>query len=336
MASEIVTIQQHILEDQKAHPTASGSFSLLLSGITLASKIIAAQIRRAGLVEVLGATGDVNVQGEVVQKLDVLAHETILRCLGYRGNVGIIVSEEDEEPRIIKAQDDHPKYIVLFDPLDGSSNIDVNVSIGTIFSILREKKDAAPGDAMAHILQPGYEQVAAGYVLYGGSTVLAYTTGHGVHMFTLDPAIGAYVLHDEHVRMPDSGRTYSINEAYRDEFPDGVRRYLEWAKAERYNLRYIGSLVADFHRTLLRGGVFLYPPTRKAPEGKLRLLYEANPMALLAEEAGGIATDGHRRILDIEPRAIHQRTPLIIGSRNEVERVLSFLGNAADRSVMAP
>lgn len=325
MSSEIVTIQQHILEDQRAYPAASGSFSLVLSGITLASKIIAAQIRRAGLLEILGATGDINVQGEVVQKLDVFAHETILRCLGYRGSVGIIVSEEDREPRIIKSQGDHPKYIVLFDPLDGSSNIDVNVSIGTIFSILREKKDAARGDAMAHILQAGREQVAAGYVLYGGSTVLAYTTGHGVHMFTLDPAIGAYVLHDENVRMPESGRTYSVNEAYRDDFPDGVRRYLEWAKGEHYNLRYIGSLVADFHRTLLRGGVFLYPPTRRTPEGKLRLLYEASPMAFLAEQAGGLASDGRQRILDVVPRAIHQRTPLIIGSRAEVDRVLSFL-----------
>lgn len=321
----IVTIQQHIIDSQRSHPTATGEFSILLSGITLATKIIAAHIRRAGLLEVLGATGQVNVQGEIVQKLDVIAHETILRCLAYRGTVGIIVSEEDEEPRIIHTGREHPRYVVLFDPLDGSSNIDVNVSIGTIFSILREREDVPPDDALSHILQRGCEQVAAGYVIYGGSTVLAYTTGHGVHMFTLDPAIGAYILHEEHVTMPPAAPTYSVNEAYRDEFPAGIRSYLEWAKSSSYSLRYIGSLVADFHRTLLRGGVFLYPPTGKAAGGKLRLLYEANPMAFLAEQAGGAATDGTRRILDKQPQAIHERTPLIIGSAAEVERVHSFL-----------
>jgi fructose-1,6-bisphosphatase I len=320
---EIITTQQHILDNQRAHPTATGEFSVLLSGITLATKIISAHIRRAGLLDVLGKTGGTNVHGEEVEKLDQLANETILRCLGYR-NVGIMVSEEDDEPRIIKEAEDRAKYIVLFDPLDGSSNIDVNVSIGTIFSILQRRQDVESGDVMSHILQPGYRQIAAGYVLYGSSTILAYTTGDGVHMFTLDPSIGAYVLHKQNVRMPDTGKTYSINEAYRDQFPVGIQKYLESCKQDNYSLRYIGSLVADFHRTLLRGGVFLYPPTRKAPEGKLRLLYEANPMAFLAEQAGGAAVDGIGPILQKIPRFMHERTVLIIGSKSEVQRVLSF------------
>ena len=323
----IITLQQHILERQQAHPTATGEFSWLLSGITLATKIIQANVQRAGLLDVLGTTGTTNVQGETVQKLDVLANETILSCLGYRGNVGLMASEEDDEPHIIKEFDDGAKYIVLFDPLDGSSNIDVNVSIGTIFSILQRRKDVDANDVMAHILQRGYRQLAAGYVVYGSSTVLAYTTGAGVHMFTLEPSIGAYVLSREDVKMPAAGKTYSINEAYRRQFPEGIQAYLDWTKTEEaggYSLRYIGSLVADFHRTLLRGGVFLYPPTTKAPGGKLRLLYEANPLAFIAEQAGGAATDGATRILDKIPTALHERTSLVIGSKAEVDRVASF------------
>ena len=323
----IITLQQHILERQQAHPTATGEFSWLLSGITLATKIIQANVQRAGLLDVLGTTGTTNVQGETVQKLDVLANETILSCLGYRGNVGLMASEEDDEPHIIKDFGNGAKYIVLFDPLDGSSNIDVNVSIGTIFSILQRREDVDANDVMAHILQPGYRQLAAGYVVYGSSTVLAYTTGAGVHMFTLEPSIGAYVLSREDVKMPAGGKTYSINEAYRRQFPEGIQAYLDWTKTEEaggYSLRYIGSLVADFHRTLLRGGVFLYPPTTKALGGKLRLLYEANPLAFIAEQAGGAATDGATRILDKIPTALHERTSLVIGSKAEVDRVASF------------
>lgn len=323
----IRTVQQHILERQRMHhPQATGEFSWLLSGITLATKVISDHVRRAGLTDILGLTGGTNVQGELVHKLDVIANETILACLGYRGNVGIMVSEEDDEPHVIQELDERSKYIVLFDPLDGSSNIDVNVSIGTIFSILQRRTDCDAGKVMDHILQPGHRQVAAGYVIYSSSTVMAYTTGDGVHMFTLDPAIGAFRLSQENVRMPATGNIYSVNEAYREQFPEGIQKYLEWAKSPpaNYSLRYIGSLVADFHRTLLRGGVFLYPPTKKAPEGKLRLLYEANPLALLAEQAGGAATDGNQRILDKIPRALHERTSLIIGSTQEVERVASF------------
>jgi len=325
--SKLLTIQQHIIERQKLHhPQATGEFSWLLSGITLATKVIADHVRRAGLRDILGSTGKTNVQGEEVQKLDLIANETIMACLGYRGNVGIMVSEEDDKPTIIKELDGAAKYIVLFDPLDGSSNIDVSASIGTIFSILQRLEGVDSGKVMDHILQPGYKQVAAGYVVYGSSTVMAYTTGDGVHMFTLDPSIGAYRLSHESVKMPEAGKTYSVNEAYRAQFPPGIQAYLEWTKSEEAgcSLRYIGSLVADFHRTLLRGGVFLYPPTLKTPGGKLRLLYEANPMALLAEQAGGAATDGKTRILDKVPTALHERTPLIIGSRTEVDRVLSY------------
>jgi len=324
----IKTVQQHIMDTQrKHHPAATGEFSWLLSAVTLATKIISDHVRRAGLIDILGTTGATNVQGETVQKLDVIANETIAACLGYRPNVGIMVSEEDDEPRILRDPGKSARYIVLFDPLDGSSNIDVNVSIGTIFSILHQREDVTNGDVMEHILQPGYCQIAAGYVIYSSSTVMAYTTGDGVHMFTLDPSIGAFRLTREHVTMPETGRTYSVNEAYAAQFPEGIRNYLDWTKTEEsggYGLRYIGSLVADFHRTLIKGGVFLYPPTVKAPDGKLRLLYEANPLAFIAEQAGGAATDGSQRILDKVPTALHERTPLIIGSRGEVDRVSSF------------
>ncbi|MGD2109050.1 MAG: class 1 fructose-bisphosphatase [Phycisphaerae bacterium] len=325
------TVQQHILERQRAqHPDATGEFSWLLGAITLATKIIADHVRRAGLVDILGETGDTNVQGEAVQKLDIIANETIAGCLGYRENVGIMVSEEDDEPRILKEFDAQARYIVLFDPLDGSSNIDVNVSIGTIFSVLQSREGVAAGKVMDHILQPGYQQIAAGYVIYSSSTVMAYTTGDGVHMFTLDPAIGAYRLSRENVMMPATGKIYAVNEAYAADFPSGVQEYLRWTKSEESGgrvLRYIGSLVADFHRTLLKGGVFLYPPTTNAPGGKLRLLYEANPLAFIAEQAGGVATDGTKRILDKIPTALHERTPLVIGSKAEVDRVLSFWHN---------
>src|SRR2546425_8501989 len=263
----IRTVEQHILEEQRRFPHATGEFSWLLSGITLATKIIQAQVQRAGLLEVIGQTGEVNIQGEAVEKLDEIANKTIRHCLAYRGNVGILVSEEDQEPHVIE-EAESGKYIVLFDPLDGSSNINANVSIGTIFSILQRNPGLRDGEVMAQILQPGYKQVAAGYVVYGSSTVMAYTAGSGVHMFTLDPSIGAYVLAQENVRMPEAGRVYSVNEAYYASFPDGIQRYLRWVKeAGDYSSRYIGSLVADFHRTLIRGGAFLYPGPKRSPQG---------------------------------------------------------------------
>src|SRR6185503_8415712 len=321
---QLLTVQQHILEEQrKHHPQASGEFSWLLSGITLATKIVAAQVRRAGLAGILGVTRDINVQGETVQKLDVIANQTLLQFLGNRGNVAVMASEENADPVIVERDRKHGKHVVVFDPLDGSSNIDVNVSVGTIFSILRREPDpTGRRDVMADVLQPGYRQIAAGYVVYGSSTMLVYSAGNGVHGFTLDPSIGAYLMSHENMRMPQQGKIYSCNEANADSFPPAYQNYLHHlrsgATGRTYTSRYIGSLVADFHRTLLKGGIFLYPPTKSHPQGKLRLLYEANPMAFLAEQAGGLALDGTRRILDIQPDSLHQRTSLIVGGEEEV------------------
>jgi fructose-1,6-bisphosphatase I len=332
----ITTLQQHILKQQQAAlqatgREASGTFSWLLSGITLAAKMIEARIRAAGLSDVYGAFGAENVQGEQQQKLDVYANQALLHCLGLRDSVAALVSEEDEEPVTFNRDAETGKYIIVFDPLDGSSNIDVNVNVGTIFSVLR-RLPAELGTLEESILQPGFRQVAAGYVVYGPSTVLVYTTGRGVHGFTLDPTIGAFVLSNEQMRMPEQGSYYSVNEANSAGWPEEYRTYVEQLKTgqlgKEYSSRYIGSLVGDFHRTLLKGGVFLYPPTSKQPKGKLRLLYEANPLAFIAEQAGGIATDGSTRILDIKPEGIHQRTPFFVGSRREME-ALAVVGVGA-------
>ncbi|MGI9428062.1 MAG: class 1 fructose-bisphosphatase, partial [Bythopirellula sp.] len=292
----ISTVQQHILAQQRKYsPNATGSFSWLLSGITLATKMTEARVRRAGLLDVCGAVGNKNIQGEEQQKLDVYADQAMMHCLGVRENVAILASEENEDAITFDGRSGPGKYVVLFDPLDGSSNIDVNVSVGTIFSILPMPEDAYDStDPNCAVLQPGVNQLAAGYVVYGSSTILVYTTGHGVHGFTLDPTVGAYVLSHEHIRMPEQGRYYSSNDAYWDSFPPEYQEYLAYLRSGQaghgYALRYIGSLVADFHRTLLKGGIFLYPPTDTNPNGKLRLLYETNPISFIAEQAGGIAT----------------------------------------------
>lgn len=331
----IITVQQHILREQRRHsPHATGSFSWLLSGITLATKMTEARVRRAGLLDAIGAAGGINVQGEVQQKLDVYADRALVHCLGVRENVAIIASEESEEAITFDGRNGSGKYIVVFDPLDGSSNIDVNVSVGTIFSILALPEGVSSSDDPAlACLQAGTKQLAAGYVVYGSSTIMVYTTGHGVHGFTLDPSFGAFVLSHENIRMPQQGNYYSSNDAYWDTFPQPYRDYLthlrSGASGRHYALRYIGSLVADFHRTLLRGGVFLYPPTLKNPQGKLRLLYEANPVAFIAEQAGGRATDGTRRVLEVEPTEIHQRTPLIVGSPTEMDEFDRFVRPSA-------
>jgi len=320
--SPIMTVQQHILQEQKRFPGASGEFSWLLSGITLAAKLIQAKVRRAGLNEILGAAGNENVQGEIQQKLDIYSNEMLGHCLSVRESIGVLASEENEKPILVHNRSPEAKYAVVFDPLDGSSNIDVNVSVGTTFSILRRPEGSDVDDASAWVLQPGSKQIAAGYVLYGSSTMLVYSAGNGVHGFTLDPAIGAFVLSHPEMRMPEQGPYYSVNEGYWEGFPPRYRQYIERLRngtlGRKYSARYIGSMVADFHRTLLKGGVFLYPPTADHPDGKLRLLYEANPVAFLTEQAGGTAIDGKRRILDIEPTSIHQRCPLVCGSRREL------------------
>lgn len=323
----ITTAQQHIQQQQLRYPEAQGVFSWLLSAITLATKMVQAKIRQAGLLDVLGAAGEMNVQGESQQKLDVYANQALLHCLGLRDSVAMLVSEENEEPVVFDRARESGKYIVVFDPLDGSSNIDVNVSVGTIFSIYRRPES---GDIRHACLQPGSKQVAAGYVVYGSSTILVYTAGNGAFGFTLDPAIGAYVLSHDHLRMPSQGTYYSVNEGQAHTFPTEYREYLQRLRSgelgHSYSSRYVGSLVADFHRTMLKGGVFLYPPTRQYPNGKLRLMYEANPLAFIAEQAGGMATDGAHEILRIAPENIHQRTPLILGSKVEVE---AFAGVSA-------
>lgn len=289
--------------------------------------MISGYVRRAGLVDVLGAFGSENVQGEQQQKLDVIANETMKQAIGFTGRVCVMASEEDGDPVPVPRVHNPGKYVLLYDPLDGSSNIDMNVSIGTIFSIhKRVSPDGGPG-TLEDCLQAGDEQIAAGYVIYGSSTVMVYTVRAGVHMFTLDPTIGEFRLLNQDIRTPPVGRFYSVNESYYQRWSEGYRRVVQQFKgvddpAERKNARYIGSLVADFHRNLLAGGVFLYPADAKAPRGKLRLQYEANPLALIAEQAGGMATDGSRRILDIVPEELHQRTPLLIGSRQDVEFVM--------------
>lgn len=322
---DLVTLQGQILAQQARHPEATGTLSWLLSALSISAKIIASQVRRARLEDVLGAVGSSNVQGEQQQKLDVIANEVLLRTLGRREGVAIIASEENEEPMILRTEKDgKARYCVLFDPLDGSSNLDVCGAVGTIFSILRYDRRAA--HAEDSLLQPGSSQVAAGYILYGPSTVFTFTIGNGVDMFVLDPAIGAFVHVERELRIPASGKSYSVNEGNRLGFPAGYQAYLYFAQNNGYSSRYAGAMVADVHRTLLKGGVFLYPPTAKAPAGKLRLMYEANPMAMLVEQAGGKAMAGpDRRILDEQPTDIHQRTPVIIGSPDEVDLVIRHL-----------
>lgn len=327
------TVESHILELQRMHPTASGDFTGLLNDISLAAKIISQEVNKAGLAEdILGATGETNVQGEDVQKLDEFANHVFLRCLGTRGQVSIMGSEEMEHPFFADTRKGTGRYVVVFDPLDGSSNIDVNVSVGTIFGIWR-RKSALDHLQDEDLLQPGSDLVAAGYVIYGSSTMMVYTAGHGVHGFTMDPGIGEFLLSHENITTPFSGSIYSVNEAYEPQWEPRVKavvRRLKYGRAGDgkggMTARYIGSLVADFHRNLLKGGVYLYPPTVGKPVGKLRLMCEAAPLAMVAEAAGGYASDGQRSILEIVPEDLHMRVPLYIGSRGDVlwiEKMLS-------------
>ena len=318
----IITFQQHVSQDQARFPGATGDFTWLMSALSLATKMIQSEVRRAGLTDILGSHGEVNIQGEVQQNLDVYANEALIHCLSLRKSIGIIASEENEEPIILGHGSPDAHYAIVFDPLDGSSNIDVAVTIGTTFSVFRRPNESVANDPLDWVLQSGRKQIAAGYVVYGSSTVLIYSSGSGVHGFTLDPSVGSYILTHENIRIPDQGQYYSINEAYCDRFPGLYLKYLQRLRSgemgRRYSSRFVGSMVADFHRTLLRGGVFVYPPTTEHPEGRLRLLYEANPVSFLAEHAGGSSSDGCQSILDVQPHGIHQRTPLVVGGKVEM------------------
>jgi fructose-1,6-bisphosphatase I len=324
----ITTFQQHVSEEQRHFPGATGEFTWLMSGLSLACKMIQAQVRQAALTGILGSHGGTNVHGETQQRLDVYANECLIHCLSLRETIGIIASEENENPIFLGHTSPNAKYAIVFDPLDGSSNIDVAVTIGTVFSVFR-RPDKNDGDPMTWVLQPGTKLIAAGYVVYGSATLLVYSAGLGVHGFTLDPGVGSFLLTHKNIRIPKQGKYYSINEAYCDKWPEVYLRYLKGLRAGvlgvRYSSRFIGSMVADFHRTLLRGGVFIYPPNDDFPGGRLRLLYEANPVAFLAEQAGGAASNGQHRLLDVHPKEIHERTPLIVGGEvemNEFERCI--------------
>ncbi|GAB4337863.1 MAG: class 1 fructose-bisphosphatase [Flammeovirgaceae bacterium] len=317
------TLDRFIAQKQEQFPYATGELSQLLRDIALASKIINREINRAGLTGIEGSVGSENVQGELQQKLDVIADVRFIRALIRGGQTCGIISEEDEE--IIDTKNHNAKYIIAIDPLDGSSNIDCNVSVGTIFSIYRRKSPIGTPPVLSDFLQPGRDQVAAGYVLYGSSTMLVYSTGYGVNGFTYEPSLGEFFLSHPQIKMKPDGKIYSINEGSFYSFPKGIKDYIEDCKASNFSGRYIGSLVADFHRNLLKGGIYLYPSTAKQPQGKLRLMHECNALAFLAEQAGGKASSGKGRILDIQPEDIHQRTPFYIGSTQMVEKVQKFL-----------
>ena len=329
-ATSVVTIDRFIIEQEREHPGATGALSGILTDLALAAKMIANKVRSAGLADVLGSAGQENVQGEVQQKLDIIANETIIKAMDHGGRLSCMASEEMEELIPIPEKFSTGRYVLLFDPLDGSSNIDVNVPVGTIFSVLPQKTAGKHG-TIEDALQPGSAQVAAGYVIYGSSTMLVYTTGTGVHGFTLDPLLGEFLLSHPHIRIPEQGAYLSVNNAYEQHWQDPVsalmRRYRGLdGKRKAMNVRYVGSMVADFHRNLLGGGVFAYPANAMSPNGKLRLLYECNPLAFICEQAGGAATDGTQRILDVMPTALHQRTPIYVGSKGDIAVARDMLG----------
>jgi len=334
MTAKITTIERHILEQQQFYfPEATGELTYLLYDIALAAKIISREVKKAGLVGILGLAGEVNVQGEQVMKLDVFANETLIRMNDHTGRLCAMASEEN--PAIVPIPEQFPcgKYVLVFDPLDGSSNIDLNVSVGTIFSIHHKVSHERQGE-LEDFLQPGYKQVVAGYIIYGSSTMLVYTSGKGVHGFTLDPSVGEFFLSHPNIQIPSRGKYYSTNEGNCHYWSEGVRRYVDYLKesdeatGRPRSARYIGTLVADFHRNLLAGGIFMYPADTRDPQkprGKLRLLYEAAPMAFLVEEAGGRASDGRQDIMHIQPESLHQRAPLFIGSREDVDEAEQFI-----------
>jgi fructose-1,6-bisphosphatase I len=331
--SKVITLNEFIMDRQADFTNATGELSRILNDIAVASKIVSRDVRKAGLVDhILGAHGATNIQGEEQQKLDVIADEQFIKAFENGGEICGIASEENDDYVAFQSETaKNGKYVVLFDPLDGSSNIDVNVSIGTIFSIYRRKSEQGTLATLDDMLQKGNEQVAAGYVLYGSSTMIVYTTGRGVNGFTLDPSIGEFCLSHPNMKMPETGRIYAMNEGNIDICESGIKDYVQYCqsfendKGAPYSGRYIGSLVADFHRNMIKGGIYIYPDTTISPEGKLRLLYECNPLAFIAEQAGGLATTGRERVLNIEPTRLHQRVPFFTGSKNMVEKAMSLL-----------
>ena len=334
--TKFLTLARHIVEEERKYPEATGELSNLLHDLSLAAKVISLEVNKAGLVDILGFTGDNNIHGEQIKKLDMFAHDMLVRAMDHGGHLCVMASEEEEDIIHIPEQFNLGKYVLLFDPLDGSSNIDANVSIGTIFSIYRRvSTDGKPG-TMDDCLQPGIKQVAAGYVVYGSSTMMVYTAGSGVHGFTLDPAFGEFIRSHKNIQTPKRSKIYSINEGNYLYWHPGLKRYIKYLQDEDketgrpYSSRYIGSMVADIHRNLLYGGIFMYPADSRNPNGKLRLMYECNPMAFIIEQAGGRATDGKQRILDIKPEKLHQRVPIFIGSEEDVKMVEKFMAETKE------
>ncbi|MFT4203900.1 MAG: class 1 fructose-bisphosphatase [Chitinophagaceae bacterium] len=334
------TISQFIAEKQADFPYAKGELSRLLRDIALAGKIVSREVNKAGITDILGETNTENVQGEKQKKLDVFANEQFIQALKRGGDVALIVSEENEDEVILDNElSSDANYTVAMDPLDGSSNIDVNAAVGTIFSIYRRKSPLTAKPDIGDILQPGTEQVAAGYIIYGTSTMLVYTTGRGVNGFTLDPTIGEFCLSHPDMHIPDDGYIYSVNEGNYVYFPQGVKDYIKYcqeydpATRRPYNSRYAGSMIADIHRSMLKGGIFLYPSSWDHKEGKIRLMYECNPLSFIVEQAGGRASTGYKRILEIQPEKIHQRIPIVIGSKNMVEKVERFMRKYKDMNM---
>jgi len=325
------TLARHIYEEERNYPEATGELSDLLHDLSLAAKVISLEVNKAGLVDIIGFTGDENIHGEKVKKLDIFAHEMLIKAMDHGGHLCVMASEEDEDIIHIPPEFYIGKYVLLFDPLDGSSNIDANISIGTIFSIYRRISAEGKAGTMEDCLQPGFLQVAAGYVIYGSSTIFVYTAGNGVHGFTLDPSFGEFILSHPNIRTPKKSKIYSINEGNYLYWHPGLKKYIKWLQEEDiatdrpYSSRYIGSMVADIHRNLLYGGIFMYPGDSRNPNGKLRLMYECNPMAFIVEQAGGRASNGKQRILDIQPETLHQRTPVFIGSEEDVLLVEKFI-----------
>jgi fructose-1,6-bisphosphatase I len=333
-STQFMTIARHIIVEQSKYPGATGELSKLLHDLSLAAKVISLEVNKAGLVDIIGFTGDNNVHGEQVKKLDVFAHDMMVKAMDHGGHLCVMASEEEENIIPIPKEFHIGKYVLLFDPLDGSSNIDANVSIGTIFSIYRRVSSEGNPGTMEDCLQPGVNQVAAGYIIYGSSTMLVYTAGAGAHGFTLDPAFGEFILSHPNIQTLKKSKIYSINEGNYLYWHPGLKKYIKYLQEEDkktkrpYSARYIGSMVADIHRNLLYGGIFMYPADSRNPNGKLRLQYECNPMAFIVEQAGGRATNGKKRIMEIQPEELHQRVPIFIGSEDDVKMVEKFMAEA--------